>query len=155
MLPRLFCGTRIHSAAQATGFSLTRDHGHRNLWLEAFSKDSATRLAIGFGAVDLSPELIAKVLATIPCVSIGGPRLAEDGLIKEIRDLATNHLQYQAVLAVLSSLRKAALQNAERSGDVASFRDALFWARGPGSGGRSLPASSARWFVPVIPACST
>jgi FHIPEP family protein/conflict system STAND superfamily ATPase len=91
------------------------------------SKDSVTRLAIGFGAVATSPDLIAKVLATIPCVSIGGPRLAEDGLIKAIHALTTNHLQHQAVPTALSPLRKAALQDAERHGDVARFRDALFW----------------------------
>jgi hypothetical protein len=36
MLPRVFCGNPTHSASQATGFSPTAYHEHRNISLEAF-----------------------------------------------------------------------------------------------------------------------
>jgi len=89
---------------------------------------SSTRLAIGIGNDDLTPEFLMTVLSTLPSASFAGPGLLQSSLIEAICTKAADQLKHQTVSTVLSSLRNAALKKAYAENDVAAFKDALFWS---------------------------
>jgi hypothetical protein len=88
---------------------------------------SATRLAIGFGDVELTPDFLTTVLATLPAVSFAGPGLRKDDYLEDLSNGVPTRLPQQAVPVALSWLRNQILRHAFDSGDVSTCRDALFW----------------------------
>lgn len=87
----------------------------------------ATRLVIGLGASELTPDELQTLLASLPSVSFGGPALRKDEVIREIERCVPLALPHQAVPAVLSSIREGLLQDAYARDDLVLFRDAACW----------------------------
>lgn len=91
------------------------------------SANSRTRLALGFGAIELTPSSLHRALATVPAVALGSAGLLRAGVLDALRALAPALLPAQAAPAVLARVRKETLERASRDGDIALLRDAIAW----------------------------
>lgn len=89
---------------------------------------AATRLAIGLGASQPTPDRLQTLMAVLPGVSFGGPALRRDEVLREIEQRLPTALTRQAAPVVLASVRAGLLQRAYEQHDVDLFRDAAFWA---------------------------
>lgn len=87
-----------------------------------------TRIAVGFGQADASRDFIEEALSSIPCVSLGGPGLRDDRLIRALTDAFEALASRQAAPCAVAAVRRAWLSRAHQEGNIDAFLDGVFWS---------------------------
>src|SRR5262249_47921656 len=94
---------------------------------DTLSREAATttRIAIGFGAAQVTPEFLHSALARIPCLSVGGAALRNDALIAGLAEAFPISARSQAAPCLLAAFRAEWLAHAQRTNDAAGYVDGL------------------------------
>jgi hypothetical protein len=118
------CGHEITLLSATTVTSKIRDL----VEVMKSQRNSRTRVAIGFGQTDLSPEFLQETLSQVPCLSIAGRSIQSGDLIHRLAEAFPSLAAIQAVPTVLSAFRREWVRRAMEANDVERFLDGIFWS---------------------------